>query len=51
MSKRVTGRERDVDRPDEAYRKRTRMFGPVWCWVILGGILALLAGVPYLSPA
>ena len=33
----------------EAYKKRTRMFGPVWCWVILGGILVLLAGVPYLS--
>jgi protein-S-isoprenylcysteine O-methyltransferase Ste14 len=35
----------------ETYRKRTRMFGPVWCWVVLGGILALLAGVPYLSSA
>jgi protein-S-isoprenylcysteine O-methyltransferase Ste14 len=34
----------------EAYRKRTRMFGPVWCWAILAGILALLAGLPYLSP-
>jgi len=34
----------------KAYRKRTRMFGPLWCWAILGGILALLAGVPYLSP-
>jgi protein-S-isoprenylcysteine O-methyltransferase Ste14 len=34
----------------EAYRKRTRMFGPAWCWAILVGILALLAGMPYLSP-
>ena len=34
----------------KAYRKRTRMFGPVWCWAILGGILALLAWAPYLSP-
>jgi protein-S-isoprenylcysteine O-methyltransferase Ste14 len=34
----------------ESYRRRTRMFGPVWCWVLLGGILALLAGIPYLWP-
>jgi len=33
----------------KTYKKRTRMFGPVWCWAILGGILSLLAGVPYLS--
>jgi protein-S-isoprenylcysteine O-methyltransferase Ste14 len=33
----------------EAYRKRTRMFGPVWCWAVLGGILAFLAGMPYLA--
>jgi protein-S-isoprenylcysteine O-methyltransferase Ste14 len=33
----------------EAYRKRTRMFGPAWCWALLVGILALLAGRPYLS--
>lgn len=35
----------------KAYRKRTRMFGPLWCWLTLGGILALLAGLPYLSSA
>ena len=35
----------------KAYRKKTRMFGPLWCWLILGGVLALLAGLPYLSPA
>jgi protein-S-isoprenylcysteine O-methyltransferase Ste14 len=33
----------------KVYKRRTRMFGPVWCWAILGGILALLVGVPYLS--
>jgi protein-S-isoprenylcysteine O-methyltransferase Ste14 len=32
----------------EEYRKRTRMFGPVWFWVALIGILLALAGVPYL---
>jgi len=32
----------------EAYRRRTRMFGPVWFWVALIGILLALAGVPYL---
>jgi protein-S-isoprenylcysteine O-methyltransferase Ste14 len=33
----------------EVYRKRTRMFGPVWCWVALGGVLALLTGIPCLA--
>jgi protein-S-isoprenylcysteine O-methyltransferase Ste14 len=32
----------------EEYRKRTRMFGPVWFWVALMGILLALVGVPYL---
>lgn len=32
----------------EEYRKRTRMFGPVWFWVALIGILLALVGVPYL---
>jgi protein-S-isoprenylcysteine O-methyltransferase Ste14 len=32
----------------EEYRKRTRMFGPLWFWVALIGILLALAGVPYL---
>jgi protein-S-isoprenylcysteine O-methyltransferase Ste14 len=35
----------------KAYRKRTRMFGPLWCWLTLGSILALLAGLAYLSSA
>jgi protein-S-isoprenylcysteine O-methyltransferase Ste14 len=33
----------------ESYRARARMFGPVWCWVTLAGILALVAGMPYLT--
>jgi protein-S-isoprenylcysteine O-methyltransferase Ste14 len=32
----------------EEYRKTTRMFGPVWFWVALIGILLALVGVPYL---
>ena len=32
----------------EAYRKRTRMLGPTWCWVALGGILSVLAVIPRL---
>jgi protein-S-isoprenylcysteine O-methyltransferase Ste14 len=32
----------------EEYRKRTRMFGPVWFWAALIGILLALVGVPYL---
>ena len=32
----------------QAYRKRTRMFGPVWCWVALGGVLLVLVAVPSL---
>jgi protein-S-isoprenylcysteine O-methyltransferase Ste14 len=32
----------------EEYRKRTRMFGPIWFWVALIGILLALVGVPYL---
>jgi protein-S-isoprenylcysteine O-methyltransferase Ste14 len=31
----------------EEYRKRTRMFGPVWFWVALIGILLALVGIPY----
>lgn len=30
------------------YRKRTRMFGPLWFWVALIGILLVLVVVPYL---
>ena len=32
----------------EEYRKRTRMFGPVWFWAVLVGILLALAGIPCL---
>lgn len=32
----------------QAYRKRTRMFGPIWCWVALGGVLLVLVAVSYL---
>ena len=32
----------------EEYRRRTRMFGPVWFWAALIGILLTLAGFPYL---
>jgi protein-S-isoprenylcysteine O-methyltransferase Ste14 len=32
----------------EEYRKRTRMFGPVWLWVALIGILLALVGISYL---
>jgi protein-S-isoprenylcysteine O-methyltransferase Ste14 len=32
----------------EEYRKRTKMFGPVWFWAALTGILLALMGVPYL---
>jgi len=32
----------------QAYRKRTRMFGPVWCWVALGGVLLVLVAIPHL---
>jgi len=32
-----------------AYVKRTRRFGPLWCWLVVGGILAILAGMPYLA--
>jgi protein-S-isoprenylcysteine O-methyltransferase Ste14 len=31
----------------EAYRKRTRMLGPTWCWVALAGILSVLV-IPHL---
>jgi protein-S-isoprenylcysteine O-methyltransferase Ste14 len=31
----------------QAYRKRTRMFGPVWCWVALGGVLLVLVAIPH----
>jgi len=27
------------------YRKRTRMFGPIWCWATVMGILLALAGI------
>ena len=30
------------------YRKRTRIFGPIWFWTILAGILLLIAGVSFL---
>jgi protein-S-isoprenylcysteine O-methyltransferase Ste14 len=32
----------------EAYRKRTRMLGPTWCWVALAGVLSILAVIPHL---
>ena len=32
----------------EAYRKRTRMLGPTWCWVALVGVLSILAVIPHL---
>jgi protein-S-isoprenylcysteine O-methyltransferase Ste14 len=31
------------------YRKRTRMFGPVWFWVIMAGILVIIAGAAYIK--
>ena len=33
----------------QEYRKRTRMLGPVWCWLALAASLLVVAGVPYLS--
>ena len=33
----------------QEYRKRTRMLGPVWCWLAIAGGLVAVAGVPYLS--
>ena len=32
----------------QAYRKRTRMFGPIRCWVALGGVLLVLVAIPHL---
>jgi protein-S-isoprenylcysteine O-methyltransferase Ste14 len=33
----------------QAYRKRTRMLGPIWCWAVILASLPVVAGVPYLS--
>jgi protein-S-isoprenylcysteine O-methyltransferase Ste14 len=37
--------------PDDyrEYRKRTRMFGPVWFWGILAAVLVVIAGVAYIK--
>jgi protein-S-isoprenylcysteine O-methyltransferase Ste14 len=37
--------------PDDyrEYRKRTRMFGPVWFWGILAAVLVVIAGAAYIK--
>lgn len=32
----------------QAYRKQTRMFGPTWCWMALGGVLLGLVAISHL---
>jgi protein-S-isoprenylcysteine O-methyltransferase Ste14 len=33
----------------QEYRKRTRMFGPIWAWLTLLGCLLVVAIIPYLG--
>jgi protein-S-isoprenylcysteine O-methyltransferase Ste14 len=32
----------------EAYKRRTRMLGPVWCWAAIGAVLLGVVGIPSL---